>query len=706
MSTAPKLGPNPTLLSRKEVDALYEALQAVIDALETLGVDYIVTGGSLLGAIRQHSILFCDDDIDIAIIETGGVYEKISRKLQELLGENFQYQIRPWEGGDRIRPVRMNNVFLDLFTLQSFKTMDELKDLIGIKKNGSPQSDEYIHDIVNKVVESSYSQGENLDLCPFWHFNTRKAVEMWPKEVYRHHELFPLCRNLKMGPVTSVKGPRMPVLLLKRAFGPDCFDYYYQSVSHKASDALNSVDRSNGDLAPLTSRAGTWESGRKLALQDEHYIPMQPLSRYARRPTLHNRDQLVQYLDEQALEEARWIREEETSVSFRKNRIRPHRTVYMDGVFDLFHVGHLEAIRQCVNLGDRVVIGVTSDVDASGYKRPPIICEQERVAIVRGLEGVDEVICPCPLIVTEEFMKENGIDLVVHGFATDADAKRQEEFFAIAVKLGKFNRIPYYSGQSTTDIIRKIQCTSESSTIKCSKPQWFGSSVAAATGNAANIPYDPVPLLIRQIIEPHIRKSTKRREEALRAIRESTGPVDYEKCLTMFKEGLIREGHLSFDPSRYPLRAALVECGGMCDGTDLSRLHETIEAKENFLYSITKQSFHFQQVFDEFVRCICAPQLALIFDCDEIYYQAFPCLRVVQPGEFSIGPHCDVAYGHHPCSVNFYVPLTNIVQTSAAVFIESRPGSEDWHPILGDLGKLSGQGTFLPRLILNSMLRS
>ena len=48
-------------------------------------------------------------------------------------------------------------------------------------------------------------------------------------------------------------------------------------------------------------------------------------------------------------------------------------------------------------------------------------------------------------------------------------------------------------------------------------------------------------------------------------------------------------------------------------------------------------------------------------DEDVVYYQAFPCVRVVTPGAFSIGPHCDASYGHHPCSVNFYVPLTDIV---------------------------------------------
>ena len=140
---------------------------------------------------------------------------------------------------------------------------------------------------------------------------------------------------------------------------------------------------------------------------------------------------------------------------------RPRRTVYMDGVFDLFHIGHLEAIRHCVKLGDRVIIGITGDVDAAGYKRPPIICERERIAIIAALREVDAIVCPCPLVVTEEFMDKAGIDLVVHGFANDDDAKRQEVFFEPPMRLNKFQRIPYYDGQSTTDILNKIRSMPE-----------------------------------------------------------------------------------------------------------------------------------------------------------------------------------------------------------------------------------------------------
>jgi hypothetical protein len=320
-----KLGPEPVLLSRKEVDALYRTLEAVKHALDTLQVDYIVTGGSLLGAIRQHSILFCDDDIDMAILDYNGtIYEKIVvPHLQQHLGPDFVYQIKPWEGGDRIRPKRMNTVFLDLFVLRKYTAKEDLIKVIGKKKNGQDQPETYTQGILDKLTKSAYSQGERTPLWPCWQFATRKAVEMWAKEVYRENELFPLQTNLNMGPVTHLQGPRKPVRLLKRAFGMDCFEVYYQSASHKnpstttatatttttttptttttsTSRNHHQTDATNKELKPLVSPGGTWEGSQKAPLQEEHYLPMQPMTRAARRLTLHCRERLLEYLETQA----------------------------------------------------------------------------------------------------------------------------------------------------------------------------------------------------------------------------------------------------------------------------------------------------------------------------------------------------------------------------------------------------------------------
>lgn len=688
----PKAGPAPTLISRKEVDMLYETVEAVISGLDQLGVDYILTGGSMLGCIRQHSILFCDDDIDLAIIEKScgdETYKFVRENLQGVLGTEFQYKV-----GDFCDRVRKKHcpVFLDLFTLRRYNNMKELRDLISVKKNGKPQPENYVQNILDKMYSCAFNQGENSSLFPLWQFSTRKAIELWPKEVYREHELFPLS-ELKFGPLEKVKGPRQPVRLLKRAFGKDCFEVYYQSCSHKLASKQTNKRNTNGEnqpLEPIVLGGGTWESKERLQLKDEHYLPMQPTPRSKRRHTLHCKEALFAYLEEQEGFEQQWSSEHFLS-SISSKQSKKKKTVYLDGVFDVFHLGHLKAIRQCAKLGDRVIIGITGDKDATSYKRRPIIREAERVEIVRAIREVDEIVCPCPLVVTEEFMESYGIDLVVHGFANDEDAKKQEKFFEIPASLGKFQRIGYYKGQSTSDIIANIKQNvkpkeqpNKAKETSSAKPTWFGAAMASVAGNF--IQTSPFPLNLRIVAEPHIAKARKRRKDALGQLCEETGEVQFKEMISSFKSSkLIQESDFTFDCKKYQLRSFFLSSAGLPENLNLRSLHTVKGAKMKALQSITKNFKGFQKCFDEFVRSVCAPRMDSLFSCEEIWYQAFPCIRIIQPDEFSIGPHSDCAYGHHPCGINFYVPLTEINCTSS-LFLESNMGSEDWHPIVGSYG--------------------
>lgn len=56
-------GPAPLLLTGKEVDALYDCMELLHGALQRLAIPYTLIAGSLLGAVRSQSILFCDDDV-------------------------------------------------------------------------------------------------------------------------------------------------------------------------------------------------------------------------------------------------------------------------------------------------------------------------------------------------------------------------------------------------------------------------------------------------------------------------------------------------------------------------------------------------------------------------------------------------------------------------------------------------------------------
>ena len=140
------------------------------------------------------------------------------------------------------------------------------------------------------------------------------------------------------------------------------------------------------------------------------------------------------------------------------------KRVYIDGIFDMFHRGHLESFYKSKNIYGQqeydnidLIVGVISDKDAEDYKRQPIINEIDRYKIVDSLSIVNEVIFPAPLIITKEFIDKFKIDMIVHGFQDDNDFEKQKEFFKIPLELKKFKRIEYYLDISTTDIINKIK---------------------------------------------------------------------------------------------------------------------------------------------------------------------------------------------------------------------------------------------------------
>ena len=140
------------------------------------------------------------------------------------------------------------------------------------------------------------------------------------------------------------------------------------------------------------------------------------------------------------------------------------KRVYIDGVFDLFHRGHLESLNKAKNaLEDPdntfLIVGVVSNIDCESYKRTPIISENDRVEIIKNIRVVDQVIFPCPMEMTLDFIERNNIDMVVHGFSNDADREKQKLFFAKVINSGKFKEIDYYSKISTTDIIKKLKNT-------------------------------------------------------------------------------------------------------------------------------------------------------------------------------------------------------------------------------------------------------
>jgi cytidyltransferase-like protein len=128
--------------------------------------------------------------------------------------------------------------------------------------------------------------------------------------------------------------------------------------------------------------------------------------------------------------------------------------VYVDIVGDLFHSGHVEFFKRAKAYGDYLIVGVLADDTVEEYKRMPVLTLDERVRVIEACKYVDEVIVAPPLRLTEEMVKEYGIDYVVHG--DDFNKALLEDQYGVSLKLGIFRTVPYTKGISTSEIIGRI----------------------------------------------------------------------------------------------------------------------------------------------------------------------------------------------------------------------------------------------------------
>ncbi|KAL9641011.1 MAG: hypothetical protein Q9204_000414 [Flavoplaca sp. TL-2023a] len=135
---------------------------------------------------------------------------------------------------------------------------------------------------------------------------------------------------------------------------------------------------------------------------------------------------------------------------------RPVR-IYADGVFDLFHLGHMRQLEQAKNAFPHVylLVGVTGDSETHKRKGLTVLTGAERTETVRHCKWVDEVIPNCPWVVSPKFLEEHQIDYVAHD-DLPYGADEGDDIYAPIKKSGKFLVTQRTEGVSTTGIITKI----------------------------------------------------------------------------------------------------------------------------------------------------------------------------------------------------------------------------------------------------------
>lgn len=110
---------------------------------------------------------------------------------------------------------------------------------------------------------------------------------------------------------------------------------------------------------------------------------------------------------------------------------KKYKIGYTTGVYDMFHIGHLNIIARAKEMCETLIVGVTTDELC--YKRKnkyPIICEADRMAIVGAIRYVDKVV-PQVDMDKVKAVKELGADAVFVGSdwkGTDAWNKYEKEF--------------------------------------------------------------------------------------------------------------------------------------------------------------------------------------------------------------------------------------------------------------------------------------
>lgn len=136
-----------------------------------------------------------------------------------------------------------------------------------------------------------------------------------------------------------------------------------------------------------------------------------------------------------------------------------YETVYVIGVFDLFHRGHVELLRRAKELGNRLIVAINDDEMVGTYKRRPIVHERDRLAVVEACKYVDEAFL-IGNYDNKPMLEKYKVSVIVHG--DDWDRASYLEQIRVTEQFLAEHGIDMVflkatEGVSTTGIIRKIQ---------------------------------------------------------------------------------------------------------------------------------------------------------------------------------------------------------------------------------------------------------
>jgi glycerol-3-phosphate cytidylyltransferase len=123
------------------------------------------------------------------------------------------------------------------------------------------------------------------------------------------------------------------------------------------------------------------------------------------------------------------------------------------GTYDILHYGHVRILKRARELGDKLIVGVSSDeLNFSKKGRYPVYSQKERMAIISSIRYVDEVFLEESLELKRQYLLEHKGDVLVMG---DDWAGRFDEFSDIC-KVVYLPRTPSISTTSVIETVKSI----------------------------------------------------------------------------------------------------------------------------------------------------------------------------------------------------------------------------------------------------------
>lgn len=136
---------------------------------------------------------------------------------------------------------------------------------------------------------------------------------------------------------------------------------------------------------------------------------------------------------------------------------KKYKVGYTTGVFDMFHIGHLNILKHAKEQCEYLIVGVSTDEVVENYKhKVPVIPFDERIAIVDAIKYVDKVV-PQTSMDKMEAYKKLKFDVLFHG----SDWKGSKMYEKIVSEFDKVGVavvfLPHTDGISSTMIREKIE---------------------------------------------------------------------------------------------------------------------------------------------------------------------------------------------------------------------------------------------------------